>query len=203
MRNLFITDIWSLRLMGVCAGLGFLLLVNSLWQPSAHLPVPDDAEPQAVSVETSEDAQDPDAPDADVAEGLEAVTAPARDVKPLPGYGVTVQRPLFFATRRPAPIKPKLAKPKAPPKPKFPPRSNLNGVRLTGVIMTADKAFGLLSMPGQSELKRAREGEVIQGWKVSAVEEDALVLNNGEEDFRMALWEEKPGQGGAVAAGHR
>lgn len=202
-------DVWTLRLAGLCAGLGLLLLVNSLWRPEARLPSVAEgneaalpaAEASASGAGLPPDAANAEAPQANVAADapltevsaeLAAQERPRRAVKPLPAYGTTLQRPLFHATRRPAPVAPVA---EAPPKPKAPPRSNLDGVRLTGVIMTAAKAFGLLSIPGQSELMRAPVGHVVKGWRVTQVEAAALVLNNGEEDFRMALYTEKPGQG--------
>lgn len=169
MRRKLFRNRMTARLMLANGVLAALLLLNLAWQVDPRLP------------EVNIDGE---------AASTEEITLalPQRAAGQLADFGVTLQRPLFIATRRPAPVA--VAKPGAPAKPKAPPRSNLNQVRLTGVVMMPERAFGLLSVPGRNDLMRVQVGAAVKGWKVVHIAEDGMVLNNGEEDTRLDLWPE-------------
>lgn len=100
------------------------------------------------------------------------VEAPAsvRPLQPLDSYAATVERPLFTATRRAAPASAAVADR----------GSNLvlGRYRLTGVIVTPRRRSILLAGAG-NRTQTVALGEVIDGWTLTTVEREQVVLENG------------------------
>jgi hypothetical protein len=119
-------------------------------------------------------------PDADTG-GAVAFVAPAGfSLPPRAEFSEFVERPLFLSERRPFidPLDAEVAAP-APVKPL--------GLLLTGVIISPDERAALMERPGRRDIVRVAEGEVIDGWKVSSIGPDRVVLHNGEVEEILVL----------------
>ncbi len=95
-------------------------------------------------------------------------------------------RPLFFEGRRPpaeyVPDAPK-AKPSKPVGKIRPPRATLSGV-----VKVGDSTYVMLKGVGKEKgLVRTRVGEDVDGWKVESIQDDRVVLKNGEETHEIPL----------------
>lgn len=111
---------------------------------------------------------------------VEAVepTSPFR-MPPPEHFAVIVERPLFQPSRRP-PAEPLAAAP-APRQPE-PLTATLRGIVSNGGQRTA-----LLWVQGHTKLLRLSGGEVHQGWRVEAIEEDRIVLRRGDDRAELRL----------------
>lgn len=97
---------------------------------------------------------------------------------PLEEYASIIERPLFLPDRRPpeeAPDQPDVAPPEEP--------TDLAGVDLNAVMITSKVISAWLRAPSSQELVRLRIGDDFEGWTVSRIEPDRLVLERqGEVD---------------------
>jgi len=101
----------------------------------------------------------------------EAGPPPTLALAPLESYAAMVERPLFTATRRPAPAGAGVAAER---------NANLilGRYRLTGVIVTPARRSILLASAG-NRTQTVVQGEAIDGWTLRSVERDRIVLENG------------------------
>ncbi len=108
------------------------------------------------------------------------------DFLPVEQFHSVKDRPLFFEGRRPpaeyVPDAPK-AKPSKPVGKIRPPRATLSGV-----VKVGDNTYVMLKGVGkQKGLVRTRVGEDVDGWKVESIQDDRVVLKNGEETHEIPL----------------
>lgn len=113
---------------------------------------------------------------------------------PLDNYSEMVERPLFWASRRP----PAAAAESAPEtvaenEPVSPPQ----GYRLTGVVISEGQPLALLSK-GQDVL-RLREGEALDGWEIAEITPREIILRNDEHRLAWELFEKDAQAGGPMA----
>ena len=90
----------------------------------------------------------------------------------LEDYAVVKERPLFRPDRRPRVDDP--ADAEAPPPPEE--TAKLDGMDLTGVLLSQGVAMAWVKDPSQPAPVRVRPGEVLGGWTVKDIQSDRLVL---------------------------
>ena len=113
------------------------------------------------------------------------------DFLPIEQFQSVKDRPLFFEGRRPpaeyVPDAP-AAKPARPAAKVPPPRASLSGV-----VRVGDTTYVMLQGVGKEKgLVRTRVGEDVDGWKVESIQDDRVVLNNGDEKHEIHLRSYKP-----------
>jgi len=97
---------------------------------------------------------------------------------PLESFRATVERPLFSATRAPPPLRP--AQDNAG-------ELILGRYRLTGVMIAKEHTTVLLRPATGGKVIRLARGQEIDGWKVSAITPDQIVLTAGGKELRIPL----------------
>lgn len=95
---------------------------------------------------------------------------------PIENYAEVTMRPLFSATRRPAP-------PQAVPRGSLEPASLV----LTGVILTSDGRMALVQEAKSPKPTRLKEGQEIQGWTVQSILPDRVVIHRGTVEQAVKL----------------
>ena len=95
---------------------------------------------------------------------------------PLESFRATVERPLFVATRSPA-------------RPTVDTGSELilGRYRLTGVVITRDRTTVLLRPATGGRVIRLEQGQELDGWKVTTISPDHIVLAAGGREQRTPL----------------
>ncbi len=105
-------------------------------------------------------------------EGLATLEAPTFD-----SLAVIVERPLFTATRRPAPdIEPTPVAVAAKPLDKS---LILGRYKLTGIVVTPELRLMLVTEPGSRRTTAVALGKKLDGWLVAEVEQHVIVLESG------------------------
>lgn len=105
-------------------------------------------------------------------------------------YSHTIDRPLFMETRRPAPP------PSAEPPPKREPPAPVT-FRLMGVINSPKGPMALI-VDNKGKYKRLRPQEASEGWEVSEIRPDRLIVEQSgiKEDVDLVKKRPKTAQGG-------
>ena len=107
--------------------------------------------------------------------------------RPLDGFSVTRDRPLFSPTRRPpAPPPPPPAAAAAPTPPPPPP-----DVVLLGVVVDGEDAHAVVRTSADTKIRRLRIGDEIGGWKVGQIEARKLVLLLKDRTATFAMFSGK------------
>jgi hypothetical protein len=106
-----------------------------------------------------------------------AAPRPSFAIPPIEAFAEFVARPLFVATRRPAPLSAPtgfetpaaLATPTPTPQPLA-----LNQVTLVGITITPEGRSALLRVANPGKFVRVQEGDLFQGWAVKRIETDTV-----------------------------
>lgn len=155
--------ILNLFLVGLVAGLGYLLMAGTAPEdgPSALAPV------DPVLAATSDEGPGPASP-------------PRFELPPRDLFSVISARPLFRPDRRPVPAEPvEVATQSAPVIP--PPN-----IRLSGIMMVGDQPRALMALlPGPAEIYA--EGDRVRGWRISRIDPDGIELTFGVRTHRVML----------------
>jgi hypothetical protein len=120
-----------------------------------------------------------------VAPGLavEPYQPPVADpVAPLADLSETLQRPLFTPERRPAQDEPAPVVAPATDLPRTPP-----SFELTAVVLANGERVALLKALGAGQLHRLRQGESVDGWTLTEVRPDGVVLERGGQRESIEL----------------
>ena len=104
-------------------------------------------------------------------------TAPVRKpavptATPIAAYSETLARPLFHASRKPAPEL-ATATPEAP-------AADSPTLKLVGVVIVPEGRSALIRIPGSAKLVEVSVGERIEGWRLETIETDRIVLKSGK-----------------------
>jgi hypothetical protein len=134
-----------------------------------------------------------------------AVPRPALEdappVKPLASLDLdrlhdTVERPLFEKRRRPVELPPVKVAPR--PEPAAPvmqaPAADEKALTLLGVVMGDGRAVALLKRNKGGGSVRAELGDVIEGWTITQIEAQRVVLTQGSRQIALHLFR-KPTDG--------
>lgn len=114
-------------------------------------------------------------------EGIAPVKPDRMEFPPVSAYQEIVDRPLFMADRRPYEIPPAAATPTNQREP------GLQQFSLSGVVITADQNIAVLQYADGKTLQRVALGEVIDGWTLTEVHEQHVVLQKGEDTRILEL----------------
>jgi general secretion pathway protein N len=95
----------------------------------------------------------------------------------------TLDRPLFSPTRR-GPVPSPVTQAVAPSAPQAPPT-----LTLVGVAMDSEHARALIRTDRDKKILRAQIGDDIDGWKVSQIEGQKVVLSLGERFVTLTLFD--------------
>ena len=101
--------------------------------------------------------------------------APKRAVPPttpIKAYSETLARPMFHASRKPAP-KLATATPEAP-------AAESPTLKLVGVVIGPEGRSALIRLPSSAELVEVSVGERIEGWRLETIETDRIMLKSGK-----------------------
>jgi hypothetical protein len=132
----------------------------------------------------------PPAPVLPAADSL-AVGKPLRPVTPSQEQASELrERPLFWASRRPAPEPGAAQEQQAQSK-----AGQIDGIRLVGVFGSGSAA-GIMVTVNDSARKRLRLGDKVNGWKLERVAGNEAVLSAGARSHTLVLG--KPGAGNPV-----
>ena len=143
----------------------------------------------------------------DGGEKAPAVAAKALDTgdvvyepKPIEAFDEIVERPLFQATRRPAPSRPDAAEGTAET------RGNGQFV-VAGIIVGERRRLALVIPEGEEKPVRLEVGQSVSGWTIEEIQPTRVVFRNGQTrsevgllDRRAGPVEEKPSRPGARPA---
>jgi hypothetical protein len=124
-------------------------------------------------------AAPPGAPGLDLAERPAPPRAPDEAAQ-----GLIAARPLFFESRRPyvpppAPVEQAVAEPGRPALP----------LELAGTYLTDADQAALLLVSGQAP-RWLRKGQLIDGWRIEAIDQDRVQLRKGERQQLLQLRED-------------
>jgi hypothetical protein len=148
-------------------GLGAVLLLQWRdWPP--QVPVPPVAEGDA-------DLAFQAAPEADT---LELMPLPPREE-----YASVIERPLFLPDRRPPPDEPAMPTDDEPPED----LTELDGMDLSAVVITPSSVSAWVRAPQGRELVRLRLGDDFEGWTVTGIEPERLLLERQGEADELVL----------------
>ena len=117
-------------------------------------------------------------PPSQPAEGAPLPGAAEFALPPRGDFEETLLRPLFETDRRP---------PAVEEGPVAAPSARENPFLLVGVIEAEEKRLALVSRGRGGEIMTVGEGQTIDGWRVEAVQEDRVLLVNGEQRSEMRL----------------
>jgi hypothetical protein len=110
--------------------------------------------------------------------------SPAPNVKPvipaLSSLNETIARPLFSATRRPP--APETAPKPAPAKTR---PARLVGYRLTGIVRSSSHRLILLTEEKSGRVVELREGEQVDGWRLTSIGTDNIRLSRDGIEFNL------------------
>lgn len=98
-----------------------------------------------------------------------------------------VERPLFWASRRPPEPVPEEQPPPPPEPPPPPPRPLPRDLVLTGVVQAGDELRALLK--DRRETFRLRQGDQHQGWEVKEIRPDGVTLGYGLSTSELRLYD--------------
>jgi hypothetical protein len=107
----------------------------------------------------------------------------ARALPPLAAFAAIDARPLFNPERKALPPPPPPGAGPAPP----------TQFSLIGVIIDSDRRLALLKSPSLAVEDSVTVGQTVDGWTVTAVEPDHVVLHAGTSDFTLGLFTKRAG----------
>jgi len=102
---------------------------------------------------------------------------------PLETFAEVTERPLFFPTRRPAPVQAATAD-----------RVDAQSLVLVGVIIAESGSAALIARANLPGARRVAVGEEIEGWILAEIGPDRVVLRSGTAQAELRLKDRKPGQ---------
>ena len=102
---------------------------------------------------------------------------------PLETYAEVTARPLFFPTRRPAPVQAVSAE-----------LVDARALVLVGVILSETGRVALIARTNLPGAHRVAEGEEIEGWTLASIEADRVVLHHGTTEAELRLRNRNPTQ---------
>ena len=102
---------------------------------------------------------------------------------PFETYAEVTARPLFFPTRRPAPVQAASAD-----------RVDVQSLVLVGVILAESGNAALIARANLPGARRIVVGEEIEGWTLAQIDPDRVVLRSGNTQAELRLKDRKPGQ---------
>lgn len=118
---------------------------------------------------------------------------PRFEAPPLDQLAAMVERPVFTATRRPAPKALQEAKPSADgPAGSV---SILNRYRFNGVVVTPTVRMVFVTQLSDNKPIAVAEGERLGEWVVAEVTGDVIVLRSGEREERVPIRDARPAGG--------
>jgi hypothetical protein len=99
---------------------------------------------------------------------------------------VTVDRPLFVRGRRPPAVAPEIveAEPVVVPSEDAP-------AELTGIVVSPERTYALLTRVGNQETELVRQGQVIDDWSVEEIGSRHVILRRGASRMRLELFDQK------------
>lgn len=110
---------------------------------------------------------------------------------PVEVYQPIADRPLFFNQRRPPP--PYVPSAMNPVKPQRPIRKvGRPRMQLSAIIIVGTQKYALVKGGLKKGSRRVRVGQEIDGWKVSKIDADKLVLSNSGETVELMLRNYRP-----------
>lgn len=131
-----------------------------------------------------------DVPNSGVPNGTYAI----QDRILLSAYPETLMRPIFFPGRR-FPASQSGAAPVVrvdhPPPVRAPPAIPVEQIKFLGVIITSGSKRALIKSPG-AETKWFELGESVDGWTISSIDGNTVILSNGATTSPVTLYSEKP-----------
>ncbi len=106
-------------------------------------------------------------------------------------YQPIADRPLFFSQRRPPPpYVPSAINPTAPRKPIR--KVGRPRMQLSAIIIIGKQKYALVKGGLKKGSRRVRVGQEVDGWKVTNIEADKLILANAGETVELFLRNYKP-----------
>jgi hypothetical protein len=112
-----------------------------------------------------------------------------RSLPPPDAYAEITERPLFMETRRPVPVADAAVetarKPVAVP-----------ALVVHGILVSDARRMALMKTPSDNRLVQVSPGQQLEGWEVSAIEPDRVVITNGEDTAEFFLDDALMGAGG-------
>jgi hypothetical protein len=102
---------------------------------------------------------------------------------PFDTYAEVTARPLFFPTRRPAPVQAASAE-----------LVDARALVLVGVILSETGRVALIARANLPGANRVAEGQEIEGWTLTAIEADRVVLRHGTIEAELRLRDRNPAQ---------
>ena len=181
--------------MGTRAALMLIaaVLTVAIWVESRHHVIGALLTPDAVSAERGGDGANESA----LLASSEPFIAPS--ITPVELMTETVSRPLFASTRRPAPVTQNETElPVAPVT-----SSQLPQVSLSAIVITDGDRVALLSVAGDEQLLRLREGQEVAGWRLTKVGAEAITLSQGGRTHEVALRTYQPAAAPAPSRSER
>lgn len=97
-------------------------------------------------------------------------------------FSAITERPVFFASRRPAP----------PSVDSKDPQRTLNGIVLMGTVIGQGRKAALVHVPNSPSQRTILEGEEVAGWRLEQVLPNRIVLSLGENIVEISIWENHP-----------
>ena len=105
-------------------------------------------------------------------------------------FSSIVERPLFFKERRPP--KPYQPEPPAKKTTKKPRKTRAPRIQLSAVVTIGKQTFALIKGGRERNTRRVQVGNEIEGWKVSEISRDRLVLKIDGEQYEVPLRQYAP-----------
>jgi hypothetical protein len=128
----------------------------------------------------------PDAPErlpGQLPQGITAAATPSPPpIPPLEDYASIAERPLFLPDRRPPPDEPEGSDEPVPEV-----LTELAGTDLNAVVITPLAVSAWLRRPNSRELVRVRLGDDFEGWTITGIEPDRLLLERQGETDELIL----------------
>ncbi|HXP31513.1 MAG TPA: hypothetical protein VN832_10515 [Stellaceae bacterium] len=131
-----------------------------------------------IYVEAQQPMEPPAAPEARQAAVRSRPQDPTFSMAPLNTYAEVVSRPLFSSSRRPAAGVPASDRPTA--------------FTLVGIIISAADRHALVAHGVPPQIDRVSEGQNLDGWTVKSIEDNRIVLAQGDNEIEVKA-AEKPG----------
>jgi hypothetical protein len=92
----------------------------------------------------------------------------------------TTSRPLFIASRRPAPLIAKVKASAEPPRPR-----RLVGYRLTGIVRSSTQRLILLTEEKSGRVVEVHEGEKVDGWSLMSIDAEHVRLSRDGHEIDL------------------
>ena len=115
------------------------------------------------------------------AEGAAAPTNASFAMPPLEAYAEVTARPLFFPTRRPAPVQAATVD-----------RVDARSLVLVGVILAESGKAALIARANLPGARRVAIGDEIEGWVLAEIDADRVVLRSGTTEAVLSLKDRRP-----------